>query len=112
MRAGIAVIDEFVTHRLPRETAVIGPLDQLPGPAARLRSVQPVRIHRRTLHMVDFPTSEMRPGNLPLIALSIRTQEERAFPGANQNSYFAHGSLLNRHRGFTIHHPGYAEPIG
>src|ERR1700724_4698822 len=40
--AGNAVVHEFVAHRLPRLTAVIGALDQLPEPAARLRCIQSI----------------------------------------------------------------------
>ena len=40
---GIAVVGELVAHRLPGLAAVVGALDQLPEPAARLRRVDPVR---------------------------------------------------------------------
>src|ERR1700719_205009 len=44
MGAGNPVVHEFVAHWLPGLTAVIGALDQLPEPAARLRCIQSIRI--------------------------------------------------------------------
>ena len=34
VRAGVALVDELVAHRLPRLAAIVGALDQLPEPAA------------------------------------------------------------------------------
>src|SRR5690349_11978505 len=58
--AGDALVLEFVPHRFPRLPAVVGPLDDLSGPAARLRRVEPVGIGGRSLEVVDLPTREMR----------------------------------------------------
>ena len=48
VRTRSAVVGELVTHRLPGRPAVVGPLDDLPRPAAGLRSVQPVRVGQAT----------------------------------------------------------------
>ena len=44
VRAGHAVVGELVADRFPGLAAVVGTLDQLPEPTARLRGIQPVRI--------------------------------------------------------------------
>ena len=49
VRAGDAVVDELVAHRLPRLAAVVRALDHLPEPAARLRRIQPIRVSGRSL---------------------------------------------------------------
>ena len=90
VRAGDAVVDELVAHRLPGLAAVVGTLDHLPEPAARLRRIQPVRVHRRTLQMVNLPAREVRAADIPLIALAVRCQHERALACANQYAYVAH----------------------
>src|SRR6266850_273003 len=53
--AGNAVVNKFVTYRLPRLAPVIRALDLLPKPAAGLRRIYPVRISGRALQMVDLP---------------------------------------------------------
>ena len=90
VRAGDAVVDELVAHRLPRLAAVVGALDQLPEPAAGLRRVQPVRIDGRALQVIDLPAREVRAADVPLLALAVRRQDERALARANQYSYSAH----------------------
>src|SRR5262249_1695828 len=79
---------------VPRFAAVIRALDDLPEPAAGLRRIEPVRINRRSLQMVDLPASKVGPADIPLLALAVRCQQERALAGTNQNTYFAHLSLL------------------
>ena len=44
--AGLAFVDELVSHRLPGLAAVIGALDELAEPAGRLRGIETVRIGR------------------------------------------------------------------
>src|ERR1017187_1809714 len=78
---------------LPSFTAIVGPLDDLPEPATALRRVQAVRVNGRTLHMIDLPTAKLEAADIPLFALAIRGQDERALPCANQDSYFAHRFL-------------------
>ena len=56
---------------MPRLAAVVRPLDQLSEPAARLRDVNPVGIHRRAFHVVDLPAREKRPAHLPVFALAV-----------------------------------------
>ena len=88
--AGDAVVHELVPHRLPRLAAVAGALDHLPEPAAGLRRVQPIRVSRRPLEMVDLPASEVGATDVPPLALAVRRQDERALPRTNQDPYLAH----------------------
>src|SRR5919106_2373748 len=74
------------SRRLPRFAAIIGALDDLPEPRARLRCVNAVRLNRRTFHMINLPARKMRAADLPAFARAIRCQDERAFPCANQYS--------------------------
>ena len=94
VRAGNAVVDELVAHRLPRLAAVVGALDQLPEPTAGLRRIEAIRIDRRTLDVVDFPAAKVRAGDVPLFALAIGREDECAFARADQNSNSAHLLLL------------------
>src|SRR5690242_1001701 len=61
VRARYALVRELVADRRPRFSAVIGPLYHLAKPARGLRSVDPVRVYRRALHVVDLPPGEVRP---------------------------------------------------
>ena len=88
--AGIALVFEVIADRLPGVAAVIRELDHLAKPAAGLRGIDPMRVNRRTLEVVDFPACKVRPADLPLFALAIRSQNKRAFARANQNSHTAH----------------------
>ena len=56
VRAGDAVVDELVIHRLPGLAAVVRALDQLPEPAAGLRRIQAIRIDRRSLRRDTSPS--------------------------------------------------------
>ena len=58
--------------RIPRFAAVVGTLNDLPEPGARLRRVDPVGINRRSFHVINFPTSKMRAADLPSFARAIR----------------------------------------
>ena len=78
VRARLALVAEIVADRLPGRPAIVGPLDHLAEPAAALRGVEPVRVGRRPLDVVDLPAGEMRPADLPLLALAVRSQHERA----------------------------------
>ena len=94
VRAGDAVVDELVAHRLPGLAAVVRALDQLPEPAAGLRRIQPIRVGRRSLEVIDLPAPEMGTADVPLLALSVRRQDECALARADQYPYFAHPRLL------------------
>ena len=100
VRAGDAVVDELVAHRLPGLAAVVGALDQLPEPAAGLRRIQPVRIDGRALQVIDLPAPKVGAADVPLFALAVRRQDERALARADQNPYSAHpSSFLSFRRG-------------
>src|SRR5437879_13912962 len=79
--------------RLPRLAAVAGALDDLSEPPARLGRVQPVRVDRRALEVVDLPAREVRATDIPPFALAVRREDERALARTDQDSYSAHGSL-------------------
>src|SRR4029453_19431976 len=76
--------------------------NHLPEPAAVLRRVQPVRIGGRSLEVVNLPAREVWPAHVPLLARAVRRQDERALPGADENSNTAHLWLrLNIERSIT-----------
>src|SRR5262245_31852191 len=59
---------------MPGFPAVIGSLNNLTEPTARLGNINPIGIGRRSLHVIDFPAAEMRAGHIPFFARRIRTQ--------------------------------------
>ncbi len=63
---------------VPRFAAVVGALNDLPEPAARLGGVDPVRIGERALHVIDLPAAEMRAIDFPFLPLAIGCENERA----------------------------------
>src|SRR5262245_32369657 len=79
---------------VPGLTTVIRTLNNLSKPAARLRSVQPIRIGGRSLEMIDFPARKVGTADVPPFALCVRCEDERALARANQYSYSAHNLLL------------------
>src|ERR1019366_5328968 len=62
----------FASGRLPGFAAVVGALNDLPEPAAGLRGIQPVRVNRRSLDVVQLPAREMRTADVPAFALAVR----------------------------------------
>src|ERR1035438_9080120 len=84
VRAGDTVVFKFVANGLPGFTAVVGALNQLAEPAAALRCVQAVGVGRRTFEMENFPSGEVRPGDLPIFTLAIGSEKERAFACPHQ----------------------------
>src|ERR1700716_4607547 len=48
------VVREFVSDRLPGRATVLGALNGLPEPAPRLGRIQPIRINRRGLAVIDL----------------------------------------------------------
>src|SRR5262245_58488227 len=70
--------------------AVIGPLDDLSEPAARLRGVDDIRLRGRSLHMIDLPSDEQRSADVPLLSCAIRRQDESPLASADQQSDMAH----------------------
>src|SRR5580700_3430172 len=90
MSAGNCGVLEFVADRLPCLAAVIRSLNQLAEPAGGLRGIDSVGVHGRAFEVIHFPTAKVRAGDVPLLALAIRRQDERALARADQNSYSAH----------------------
>ena len=87
--AGHPVVIELASNWFPILAAIIGALDLLTEPAARLRRKQSRWFGGRSLEMINFPASEMRFADLPALTLAVRRQNERSFSRANQYSYFA-----------------------
>jgi len=71
----------------PGDTSIVGALDELPEPACGLRRVDPVRVGRRALHVVDLPAREVRAGDVPVVPAAVGRQREGAFPRADQHSH-------------------------
>ena len=95
VRAGIAVVGELVADRLPGLAAVVGALDQLPEPAARLRRIDPVRVGRRTLEVVDLPAGESADRSTVHVSrLPSARQDERALSRPDQYPHSAHYLFL------------------
>src|SRR6516162_8249429 len=90
VRPGNAFVDELVVHRVPRFSAVVRALDQLPEPAAALRCVEPVRIDRRALHVINLPAAEMGAVDFPFLALAVGRENERALARTDEDSHAVH----------------------
>src|SRR5713226_5245983 len=82
----------------PSFAAIIGSLDNLSEPTAGLRRIQPIRVSRRSLEVVHLPARKVGTTDVPLFALAVRCQDERALSCANQYPYLAHRSLLSSFR--------------
>src|SRR5438552_11333947 len=68
MRSGDAVVRELVADRVPRLPPVVRALNDLAMPPGGLGRVQPVRIDRRRVEVVDLPPREQRALDLPITA--------------------------------------------
>ena len=94
VRAGRPVVFELIADCFPGLPAVIGALDDLAEPTAGLRRVDAVWLGGRAFEVINFPTRKMRAADIPLLALAIGSQNERAFFCADQYSYFTHGRQI------------------
>ncbi len=74
----------------PGFAAIVGALDDLAEPAAGLRGVDAVRIHVRSLEVINLPAGEVRPADVPLFAFSIGGEHKGSLVCADQDSNFAH----------------------
>src|SRR5256885_9653271 len=74
----------------PGLPAVVGTLNHLSKPPARLRNVNAIGIDRRSLGVVNLPAREMRSADIPLFALAVRGKNERAFARTNEDSDATH----------------------
>src|SRR5688572_17379426 len=84
----------LAARRAPRCAAVVGTLNDLPEPAARLRGVDALRVGRGALEVIDLPAAEVRAFHFPVPALAVGRQDERAFSRTHQHSYMAHEGNL------------------
>src|SRR5947207_1028987 len=82
--------ETLVGGLIPRLAAVVGALEDLTEPSARLRGVDPVWIRRRSLEVIDLPPGEMRSLDLPALAAAIGGQDERTLSGADQYANSTH----------------------
>src|SRR5436309_1017705 len=121
MRPDLALVDEFVALAFghaaggglrtaagggPRLAAIVGALDDLPEPRARLRGEDAIRLNGRPLEVIDLPAREVRACDLPRLARAVRCQDERALLRPDQKSDLAHGSIVTRSA------PGFKRPMG
>ena len=90
VRAGIAIVGELVASGFPRPAAVVGPLNDLAEPRARLRRVDAVGVGRRSLHVIDLPATKMRAAHIPAIPLAVGGEDEATLPGAYKNANATH----------------------
>ena len=90
VRARHALVDELVSHRLPRLPPVVRALNHLPEPAGGLRDVDPVGIRRRSLQVIDLPPAEMRSRHIPVLSAAVGRENERSLLGTDEDSYAAH----------------------
>ena len=79
----------------PGLAAVIGALNDLAEPAARLRCVNAIGTRGRPFHVIDLPTGKMRAAYVPFLALAVRSEDECTLACANQYAYSAHQMLLS-----------------
>ena len=82
--AGNAVVGELVADGVPGFAAVVGALDDLAEPAAGLRGVDAVGIDGRAFQVVDLPAGEVGAADVPLLALAVGGEDERAFFRADE----------------------------
>ena len=57
-----------------------------PNQPLRLRHVDPVRIDRRALEVVDLPAGEVRAADVPVAPLAVGREDEGTLAGADQDS--------------------------
>src|SRR5579859_4756998 len=90
-----AVVSELIADDFPCLAAVVRALHHLTVPARGWGSEEAVRIHRRTLEVIDLPTPEVRAVDLPPLAARVRTQDEGTFSRSDQHPYLAHRPSLH-----------------
>jgi hypothetical protein len=86
VRAGNAVVLELVADGIPAPAPIVGALDQLAEPAGALGGIDPVRIGRRSLQVVDLPAREERSGDVPICAALVRGQDKGTLLRTDENS--------------------------
>ena len=75
---------------VPRGSAVVGALDDLPEPSAGLRRVDAVGVGRRPLDVVDLPAREVRTVDLPAPPQAVRGENECTLARTDQDPDSAH----------------------
>src|SRR5208337_219127 len=112
------VVDEFVAVGLGRTdgsgragrgsglvpgfAAIVGALHDLSEPSAGLRGVDAIRIGRRAFEVINLPASEVRAADLPVLAFTVRRENECAFARAYQDSNLAHPDPPHPNNGSEI----------
>jgi len=87
MGAGDAFIGELVADGFPRLAAIVGTLDHLAEPGAALRGEEAVGVGGRTIDVIDFPAGEMGTADVPLLSFAVRSEDEAALAGTDQDPY-------------------------
>ena len=90
VRARRPIVHELVADRFPGLPAVTGALHQLAEPAAGLGDIEPVGVGGRSFHVIDLPAAEQGTADVPLLALAVGSEDERALPSADQHAHLAH----------------------
>ena len=67
---------------MPGLATIVGALNQLTEPAARLRRIDPIRVGRRAFQMIEFPAGKEWAAYLPILALAIGGKKKGAFARA------------------------------
>src|SRR5258708_32494398 len=55
----------------PSLAAVVGALNNLPKPATGLRRIEPLRVRRRSLKVVNLPACKVGTTDVPVLALAV-----------------------------------------
>ena len=76
----------------PGLAAVVGALDDLAKPVGGLGYIEAIGVYRGAGEVIDLPAAEKRPLYLPLLALAVGFQDERAFARTDQHSNLAHSA--------------------
>ncbi len=69
VRPRLALVSEIVADRRPGLPAIVGALDKLAEPPARLGSVKPLRVSWGPFQVVDLPPGEVGPSTFQLCRL-------------------------------------------
>src|SRR4051812_4013641 len=95
MFARFPLVAEVVADRLPGRTTVIRALNHLTEPPTGLRGIDPVRIQRRRLEVIDLPAGEVRAVDLPVRAAFVRGEDEGPLAGPDENTCATHPLSLS-----------------
>src|SRR5437764_128196 len=90
VRAWGALVTKVVTCGFPRVASIVGALQDLAKPSARLRGVEPLGVGRRPFYVVDLPARKVRALDLPGLPAAVRRDHESALAGPDEKANSAH----------------------